>query len=68
MESVLLIHKLFFTGVIHIIYPEKRLQIWVGIVASLLTFVSWMLYKPYVSDFCDSVFLHDLNRCPLALC
>jgi hypothetical protein len=54
--------------VIHIIYPEKRLQIWVGIVASLLTFVSWMLYKPYVSDFCDSVFLHDLNRCPLALC
>ena len=54
-ESLSLLHRFFFTGVIHLALPETRVQIWFGVIVSLFVFVSFQLTLPYHYDICDSV-------------
>jgi hypothetical protein len=51
-EPASLLHNFFFTGVIHIVMPETRVQIWVGVFMSLLTYIAFLLTKPYKYFIC----------------
>ena len=53
VESISLLHKAFFTGVIHIIEPGTRIQIWSGVVGSLFIYILFLLSMPYKHDVCD---------------
>ena len=54
-EAISLLHKFFFTGCIHIIAPESRLQIWAGALASVFCFIAFLLTKPLRYEICDHV-------------
>ena len=54
-ESLSLLHRFFFTGLIHLTWPETRVQIWVGVLASLFVYVNFQLSLPYHFDLCDTV-------------
>ena len=54
-EAVLLLHKLAFTGVIHLIAPETRLQLWCGMLGSLLTFILYLQARPFKHAIVDNV-------------
>ena len=54
-ESILLLHKLFFTGIIHIIRPGERLQIWAGTIMSLFTFLMHQRTVPFRHNLADVV-------------
>ena len=55
MESVWLAHKFFFTGVIHLFAFDASLQIYVGTLVALVSFLGALLTKPYKYDICDFV-------------
>ena len=44
-ESLWMVHRLFFTGVILIVYPETRVQIWAGAVMGLFVYVAFMMTR-----------------------
>ena len=46
-EPIGLLHNFFFTGVIHICWPEERLQIWIGVFVSLMTYIAFLATTPY---------------------
>ena len=52
-EAVSLLHRFFFTGVIHIIFPESREQIYVGVVVCFTCFVLLIVSVPYESSICN---------------
>lgn len=54
-ESVWMLHRLFFTGVVLILQPESRTQIWFGSVVCLFFYVGFMLTRPFVYDIVDIV-------------
>ena len=41
-EPIGLLHNFFFTGVVHILAPETRLQIWIGVFVSLITYIAFL--------------------------
>ena len=47
VEPFALLHNFFFTGVIHIIWAETRVQIWVGVFVSLIVYICFLLSRPY---------------------
>jgi hypothetical protein len=53
METVSLFHRLFFTGAIHIIDSGTRLQIWSGVLASIVSVFLFILTFPFKHDICD---------------
>ena len=53
MEALMLMHRFLFTGVIHVIMPETRVQLWVGSFLSALIFTMFMLTLPYRHAICD---------------
>ena len=55
MEPLSLLHRFFFTGVIHLIFPESRVQLWAGVLGSLLVLVGFQYTLPYASELCDAV-------------
>ena len=54
-EALSLLHKLFFTGVIHLIKPGTRLQIWSGVLGCIVTYAIFILTFPFKYDICDWV-------------
>jgi hypothetical protein len=52
-ESVALVHRFLFTGVIHVMFPGTRMQIWCGTVLALLC--TFVFNKPYRYDLCNAV-------------
>ena len=44
-----------FTGVIHLIAPETRLQLWCGMLGSLLTFILYLQARPFKHAIVDNV-------------
>lgn len=54
-EPASLLHNFFFTGVIHIVMPETRVQIWVGVFVSLMTYIAFLLTRPYKYYICTMV-------------
>ena len=52
-ESLSLLHKAFFTGIIHIIGAGTRIQIWVGVIGSLFAYITFILTMPFKHDICD---------------
>ena len=59
-EAISLLYKLFFTGVIHVIAPDTRWQIWAGALVSFFCFVAFLLTKPLRHDLCDYVAMASL--------
>lgn len=55
MESISLVHRFVFTGLIHLLWPETRVQLWLGVVLSLLVFVGFLLLRPYRFESCNIV-------------
>ena len=45
-ESLSLLHKLFFTGVILHVATDERMQLWVGAVLSIAVFILYLLCRP----------------------
>ena len=55
-EAVWLMHKFYFTGIIHLIEPDNSaVQIWAGAFMCVIFFVICLQYKPYRSYLCDWV-------------
>ena len=54
-ESLSLLHRFVFTGLIHLIEPESRVQLWAGTLMCFLVFVMFMLTLPYRHVLCDWV-------------
>ena len=54
-EALTLLHRFVFTALIHLIWPEFRLQLWVGVIASLLVYVMFQLTLPYQYDVTNAV-------------
>ena len=54
-ESLSLMHRFVFTGVIHLAWPESRVQLWAGSGLSVFVFVVFMLTLPYRHAICDWV-------------
>ena len=54
-EAISLLHKLFFTGVIHLIAPGTRMQIWAGTLSSIMVLMLFILTSPFKFDVCDWV-------------
>ena len=52
-EALSLLHKAFFTGVIQMVLPDTRLQLWMGTCASILAFMYYLLVRPYRHYVCD---------------
>ena len=59
-EGCWLLHKLLFTGVIHLIMPDTSVQIWAGSLMCVFFFFICMHYHPYNSYICNSVQLAAL--------
>ena len=45
-ESLSLLHKLFFTGVILHVATDERMQLWVGAILSIAVFILYLLCRP----------------------
>ena len=54
-EAISLLHKLFFTGGIHLIAPGTRIQIWAGTLSSIMVLMLFILTSPFKFDVCDWV-------------
>ena len=54
-ESLLLVHRFVFTGMIHLIGPRSRLQLWAGTGLCMLVSMVFMLTLPYRHTICDWV-------------
>ena len=54
-ESISLLHKLFFTGAIHLIGPGTRIQLWSGAIVSIFVYMVYVLTFPFKYDLCDWV-------------
>jgi hypothetical protein len=65
MESISLLHKLFFIGVIQLLWPGSRLQIWVGSVTSLLLLAACAMYSPYRLRLCQQLQVAALSQLAL---
>ena len=61
-ESLLLLHKLFFTGGILIIKPGQRVQIWAGSFACLFVFIMYLRTAPFRHRICDVVQMASLMQ------
>ena len=55
METLSLLHRFVFTGAIHLVFAETRVQIWIGVVLSLVVFVTFQLTLPYQASICSAV-------------
>ena len=55
VEPIALLHNFFFTGVVHVIEPETRIQIWAGVFASLISFTAFILARPYKYFICTAI-------------
>ena len=54
-ESIVLLHRFFFTGLIHLLFAESRLQLFIGSLGSLLTYIGFLLTRPFHHDICDAI-------------
>ena len=54
-ESLSLVHRFVFTGMIHLIGPRSRLQLWAGTGLCMLVSMVFMLTLPYRHTICDWV-------------
>jgi len=50
-----LLHRFLFTGVIHIVYPETRLQLFFGAFFSLISYATFILRRPFAHDLCNAI-------------
>ena len=55
VESIVLLHRFIFTGAIHNIAPESRVQLFVGGLLSFLAFVLFILTKPFRHELANVV-------------
>ena len=55
MECIVLLHRFFFTGVIHSVYPETRVQIFAGGLGCLFAYIAFLLTRPFHHDICDVI-------------
>lgn len=53
MEAVWMMHKFYFTGVIHLILPATALQVWAGAFGCVGVFTVTLHLRPYRSYICD---------------
>ena len=54
-ELAVLMHRFVFTGIIHIIYPETRLQLFAGVLCALFTYVVFLFTRPFKHPLCDMI-------------
>ena len=52
MESIDLIRKFLMTGVLQVVMPETRVQIWFGCCVCFLSFIFYREAKPYADFWC----------------
>lgn len=53
MEAVWMLHKFYFTGVIHLIAPSSALQVWAGAFGCVIFFTLTLQLQPYKSYVLD---------------
>ena len=52
-EAASMLHKCFFTGLVLVVVPDTRVQVWVGASVSLFAFFLYLLSRPYRFHICD---------------
>jgi hypothetical protein len=55
MESISLLHKFFFTGMIQLMWPDEILQIWAGCIVCTAFLTLCIVYQPYRLGTCQWV-------------